>query len=168
MTTNHTNAGLGTPLMITVIAVAVLGAGAILYTTKQSLRAEMRSYDENVAVMEEKVRQMKEERAGAGSETMGGGMMKPTVKEFTITGKKFAFNLTELRVKKGDTMTINFESVDGLHDWVVDEFSARTAQVSTGGKTSVTFVADKVGTFEYYCSVMKHRAMGMVGKLIVE
>ena len=38
-----------------------------------------------------------------------------------------------------------------------------------GGETdSIEFVADKVGTFEYYCSVGQHRSMGMVGKLTVE
>jgi len=40
--------------------------------------------------------------------------------------------------------------------------------VTPGTPTSVTFVADKTGTFEYYCSVGNHRAQGMVGKLIVE
>jgi plastocyanin len=29
-------------------------------------------------------------------------------------------------------------------------------------------VADKKGTFEYYCSVGQHRALGMKGKLVVE
>lgn len=89
-------------------------------------------------------------------------------KVFNITGKNFAFSTEEIRVKKGDTVTINFESTDGFHDWVVDEFDAATNQVSTWGKTSVTFIADTAGIFEYYCSVGNHRAAGMVGKLIVE
>ncbi|MAZ41143.1 hypothetical protein CL654_03445 [bacterium] len=87
---------------------------------------------------------------------------------FDITGRNFAFNQGEIRVKEGDVVTINFESTDGFHDWVVDEFSAATSRVSTGGKTSVTFTADKTGEFEYYCSVGSHRAQGMVGTLIVE
>jgi len=32
----------------------------------------------------------------------------------------------------------------------------------------VTFVADKAGEYEFYCSVGQHRANGMVGKLIVK
>lgn len=39
---------------------------------------------------------------------------------------------------------------------------------SADGVTSVTFVADTLGTFEYYCSVGNHRAQGMVGNLVVE
>lgn len=87
---------------------------------------------------------------------------------FNLSGRNFVFSLTEIKVKKGDKVTIDFSSADGYHDWVVDEFKAATARVQTGASSSVTFVADKTGTYEYYCSVGSHRQMGMVGKLIVE
>lgn len=87
---------------------------------------------------------------------------------FDISGRNFAFDVTELRVKEGDTVTVNFTSASGFHDWVVDEFAAATDQISAGKTTSVTFVADQKGSFEYYCSVGSHRANGMVGTLIVE
>ncbi len=89
-------------------------------------------------------------------------------KSFAITAENFKFSQKEIRVRKGDTVTINFEATSGFHDWKIDEFSAATDQVRPGTKTSVTFVADKAGSFEYYCSVGEHRAMGMVGKLVVE
>ena len=89
-------------------------------------------------------------------------------KVFNITGKNFSFSQTEIKVKNGDRVLINFESTDGFHDWVVDEFKANTERVNPGTKTSVEFIADKTGTFEYYCSVSIHRAAGMKGKLIVE
>ena len=89
-------------------------------------------------------------------------------KVFEIGGTNFAFDVTEMKVKEGDTVTINFVSNDGFHDWVVDEFDAATDQVRPGTPTSVTFVADKAGTYQYYCSVGQHRANGMVGTLIVE
>jgi len=95
-------------------------------------------------------------------------MMESNKVSFNLKGVPFQFDTKEIRVKKGDTVTINFESSEGLHDWVVDEFNAATKQVTPGTPTSVTFVADKTGTFEYYCSVGNHRAQGMVGKLIVE
>lgn len=85
-----------------------------------------------------------------------------------VSGVNFAFDKKEIRVKEGQTVKIVFTSESGFHDWVVDEFSARTGQVMTGGVTEVTFVASKKGTFEYYCSVGAHRANGMVGQLIVE
>lgn len=90
------------------------------------------------------------------------------VKTFAISGVNFSFSQTEIRVKKGDLVRIDFTSTDGFHDWVVDEFNAATEKVNTGGSTFVEFVADQVGTFEYYCSVGQHRAMGMIGNLVVE
>jgi len=110
--------------------------------------------------------------ADADQELVGDDTVAPEVEpgtaSFTVLGSNFAYDLEEIRVKEGDTVTINFRSVDGFHDWVVDEFDAATDKVSTGNETSVTFVADKKGTFEYYCSVGSHRANGMVGNLIVE
>ncbi len=90
------------------------------------------------------------------------------VKTFDINGKNFSFSQTEVRVKKGDRVRINFKSTDGFHDWVINKFRARTSRVQTGGTTSVEFIAKDKGTFEYYCSVGSHRQLGMVGKLIVE
>ncbi len=87
---------------------------------------------------------------------------------FDVSGVNFAFDVTEMRVKEGDIVTVNFVSADGYHDWVVDEFDAATERVQTDGVTSVTFVANKKGTFEYYCSVGSHRAQGMIGAFIVE
>jgi plastocyanin len=84
-----------------------------------------------------------------------------------LTGKNFEFSKNKIVVKKGQKVTVNFESTAGFHDFVVDEFNANTKQVNPGTKTSVTFTADKVGEFEYYCSVGQHRANGMVGTLVV-
>lgn len=86
-----------------------------------------------------------------------------------ITGTDFAYDKKQIKVKKGDTVTVNFKSDEGFHDFVIDELNVATERVDEGeGVTSVTFVADKTGTFQYYCSVMSHRQMGMVGYLIVE
>ena len=90
------------------------------------------------------------------------------LQSFDISGKSFEFSRKEIRVKKGTKVKINFSSTGGFHDWVVDEFKVTTGRVNTGGAASVEFIADKTGTFEYYCSVGTHRQMGMKGTLIVE
>lgn len=95
-------------------------------------------------------------------------MVNPKPVVFNITGNMYDFSIKKIKVKKGDLVTINFESTEGAHDWVIDEPGARTEIVTPGKKTSVTFIADKVGTFEYYCSVGDHRQKGMKGKFIVE
>ena len=104
---------------------------------------------------------MEEKEDGAMNE-------KGETKVFDLTGENFSFSESEIRVKKGDTVRINFESVDGFHDWTIDEFAANTDRVNTGGTASVEFVADKTGTFEYYFSVGNHRAQGIIGNLVVE
>jgi plastocyanin len=95
---------------------------------------------------------------------------KSAMKEetFNVVGSNFKFNMTTITVKKGETVNIVFASQGGMHDWVVDEFNARTKVVSSGQTDTISFVAAKTGTFEYYCSVGNHRQMGMVGKLIVQ
>ncbi len=91
-----------------------------------------------------------------------------SVKEFTIIGSNYSFAPATLTVKQGDTVTIIFKNNDGFHDLKIDEFQAATKQIKAGAEDSITFIADKAGTFEYYCSVGKHRQMGMKGTLIVE
>lgn len=90
------------------------------------------------------------------------------VKVFEVMGSNFAFSPNEIRVNQGDRVKIVFTSQNGFHDFVLDEFDAKTSQMNSGGSETIEFVADKVGNFEYYCSVGNHRQMGMVGKLIVE
>lgn len=89
------------------------------------------------------------------------------VKSFTVTGKPFSFTPSTMTVNKGDTVKITFVNEAGTHDWVIDEFNARTKVLQGGQTETIEFVADKSGSFEYYCSVGTHRQMGMKGTLIV-
>lgn len=93
---------------------------------------------------------------------------KNTLQEFTISGSNFKFDPQEIIVKKGDTVKITFKNSGGMHDFVLDEFNVKTKRLTTGAQESVQFVADKSGSFQYYCSVGQHRAMGMWGTLNVE
>ena len=90
------------------------------------------------------------------------------VTEVVVEASKFKFEPNVIRVPKGKTIKLTFKSVDGMHDLVMDEFNVRTRQLNAGEENVVGFVADRTGTFEYYCSVADHRARGMVGTVIVE
>ena len=90
------------------------------------------------------------------------------VVDVTVVGTNMVFDLKEIRVKKGDKVRVTFKNEEGFHDWVLDEFNVKTKQIGAGQEEVVEFTADKAGTFEYYCSVGKHRQNGMFGKLIVE
>jgi nitrosocyanin len=91
-----------------------------------------------------------------------------SVKEFTVTAKNYSFTPSALTVKKGDTVKITLDNADGFHDFRIDEFNVATKKIKGGTQDSVQFVADKTGSFQYYCSVGNHRAMGMVGTLVVQ
>ena len=90
------------------------------------------------------------------------------VKEFTVSGKNFSFTPSLIAVKKGDKVKITFKSSQGFHDFIIDEFGVATKQAQAPYEEILEFTADKVGSFEYYCSVGSHRAMGMKGTLKVE
>lgn len=92
----------------------------------------------------------------------------PTTLTYTVDGGNFYFTPSVIKVKKGDTVVINFKNDGGFHNWVLDEFNVTMDPIKGGATSTVQFVADKVGTFEYYCSVGSHRQMGMKGQLIVE
>ena len=91
-----------------------------------------------------------------------------SIKEFTIDAANYKFSLAEIKVKKGDKVKITLKNSEGFHDLVIDEFKVASEKLKDIAETSVEFVADKAGSFEYYCSVGTHRAMGMKGTLIVE
>ncbi|MDL1953276.1 hypothetical protein FBR07_03795 [Candidatus Uhrbacteria bacterium UHB] len=98
----------------------------------------------------------------------GAALHEPTVLTFDVAGGNFWFTPDEIRVKKGDTVKIHFVNAGGFHNFVLDEFNVDFAPNKTGERYDVEFVADKAGSFEYYCSVGAHRQMGMKGVLIVE
>lgn len=91
-----------------------------------------------------------------------------SVKTFTVTGSNFSFNPKTLSVNKGDKVKIIFKNADGTHDLRIDEFNVATPKIKGGEEATVEFTASKAGSFEYYCSVGSHRAMGMWGTLTVK
>lgn len=105
---------------------------------------------------------------GAPAATTTAATSAAAAKTFTIEGSKMKFVPATMKVKKGDTVKVTFKNVDGFHDFVIDEFKVKTKQFNSPGEEVVEFVADKAGTFEYYCSVGEHRKMGMKGTLTVE
>lgn len=107
--------------------------------------------------------------------TASGAMMEGSDKmvkadvELTVNGGMFYYKPNALKVKQGQTVKVTFVNDGGWHDFNIDELNVHSAVIKeAGAKTTVTFVADKVGTFEYYCSVMQHRQKGQVGTLTVE
>jgi plastocyanin len=92
----------------------------------------------------------------------------PTVATFNVSGGSFFFTPSTMNVKKGDKVRIVFTNAGGMHNLTLDAFGVATRTLSTGESQTVEFIASKSGSFEYYCNVGSHRAMGQKGTLIVQ
>jgi cytochrome c oxidase subunit II len=90
------------------------------------------------------------------------------VKEFTVTSQGLKFTPNQMTVNKGDTVKITYKNTLGNHDLKIDEFNAGTKLIGAGQEETIQFVADKAGTFQFYCSVPGHKQAGMVGTLTVQ
>lgn len=96
------------------------------------------------------------------------------VVELSVQGGNFYFEMDgernpDIVVQQGQTVRVTFESVEGFHDFVIDELDVQSDAIrSDDGAVTVEFVADQAGEFEYYCSIGSHRANGMEGNFIVE
>lgn len=152
--------------LIALIIIVITGGGYYWYTSQKTPSAETMMPDTSGAMMNGAVQ-------GPASESvedamMEDGTMMGTVREFTVSGQPFSFSPNTMTVKKGDTVKITFKNMQGTHDLRIEGYNVGTKVIQTGQSETFTFVADKAGLFEYYCSVGNHRAMGMVGTLTIQ
>ncbi len=100
--------------------------------------------------------------------------MTSSTKEFTIKAYQYGFDPPNITVNHGDIVVINEIDVDVPHGIGIAEFGIITRSTDIGKPVTVRFVADKVGTFKYYCTVYcgeGHESMvsgGHEGLLIVK
>jgi len=93
-------------------------------------------------------------------------------KEFNIKAKNWNFAPNIITVNKGDKVILNIESQDdGIgagHGIAIHEFGV-SESFRGGDLVTVEFLADKKGTFIFFCSVYCGSGHGdMKGKLIVK
>lgn len=140
-------------LIVAVVVVVGIGGG-ILVATKNSKTPRL----ENSNVVGMPV---------PGSNVEKKVVTSGKVVEVTVEGSNYKFSPATIKAKQGDTVKLTFKSTGGIHNLVIDQFGVETSQLGEGEEEEVEFVADKMGTFEYYCAVANHRAMGMKGTLVV-
>lgn len=151
-----------------VLVLVVLGGVSLMFNGKKLEAPTVATNSDYKASEMEKMNTTDNSQKVSTSVTATLTTTSSPVKEFTITAKNFSFSPATIKVKKGDKVKITFENSEGFHDFVIDEFGAATKQVKAPATEVLEFTADKVGSFEYYCSVGSHRSMGMFGTFIVE
>jgi plastocyanin len=147
----------------------VLGGGYYWYSSEQALPTDLNVNVDSMDTMDDMDHAATTSTStSTATSAPATGTQNGNMKEFTVTGKNFSFAPAAMTVNKGDRVRITFVNDSGTHDLVIDEFNARTKVIQGGAQETIEFVADKTGSFEYYCSIGKHREMGMKGTLTVK
>lgn len=115
-----------------------------------------------------------EQASSSGTESMGSSMPSSdsgsmaATKEVTISSSNFKYTPSLINVNKGDKVKITLKDNGGMHDLFIDSYDVKTKVIESGQEDSIEFIADKAGTFDFWCTIGNHKAMGMVGKLVVQ
>lgn len=91
----------------------------------------------------------------------------PQARTIRIDARQFAYSPSELKVNPGDTITIQLLSTDVVHGLYVDGYDV-SVEADPGQMATLTFVADKPGSFRFRCNVTCGAMHPfMIGKLTV-
>ncbi len=150
---------------IVILLAAVLIIGGIFALKSAPIAPQTSSTDTGATSVADQAAQ--NASTTAATSTDSSTVSQGPVKEFTVTGANFSFSPNTISVKKGDTVKITFKNAEGYHDLRLDDFGVFTKMIVAGAEDTIQFVANRVGSFEYYCSVGSHRQMGMKGTLTV-
>lgn len=158
-TVNNTTSSSNRMIPIIVILLLLLGAGYYLFAMNRTAQPTT----QNATTTEPTTAQTSTNAPADDSDAM----TDENVRIIEVEAGSFYFKPNMITLKKGEKVKLVLNSVSMMHDYVVDELGIKTEIVKSGDTATVEFTADKVGTFESYCSVGQHRAQGQVGKLIV-
>jgi heme/copper-type cytochrome/quinol oxidase subunit 2 len=91
----------------------------------------------------------------------------PQERNFRIEARQFAYSSSDIQVNPGDTVNIQLVSTDVVHGLYVDGYDI-SGEADPGQTATLTFVADKSGSFRFRCNVTCGAMHPfMIGKLTV-
>lgn len=145
-------------LALGVTALLALGAGCTSATTTNNGTALNETLSEDTI----------ESIEGEVDDAIDEAAVNDTAEVFDIVAVQFEFIPSTITVQKGDTVTLNLSSEDVPHGFALAAFNI--SETLTPGKiTTVEFVADQAGTFNFTCNVACGSGHSdMSGQLIVE
>ena len=93
---------------------------------------------------------MMADSANRNKQVSGEGMPigDASVKEFSITAKRFSFEPSTITVNQGDKVRLTLKSTDTTHGIAISEFNVNLV-AGAGEQKTVEFVADKEGIFNF-------------------
>ena len=94
----------------------------------------------------------------------GAQQPKQTIK---VTAKQFEYSPSEITLKKGVPVVLEFTTLDRLHGFDCPGLGVR-ADIEPGKTNKLEFTPDKVGTFPFHCDNFCGSGHGkMKGKILV-
>lgn len=153
-------------LYIVVMLVLLLGVGYYFMNQKPKMVSEQTTTASEQPAATEKTSETPIEEEGVIMETAEEN--EDGTQSLTVEGGMFYFKPNKIVVKKNQPVVITFNNTEGMHDFVIDELDVKSEIIGADKTTTIEFIPTETGEFEFYCSVMDHRARGMVGTLIVE
>ena len=115
-------------------------------------------------IADEMEEQMDDEMGNEEPQMLAGG----SIVDIDMTAKQWDFEPSTVRVREGQTVRLHITSIDVDHGIKIPEFEVNE-KLTPGEKVDIEFVADKKGTFPFFCNVQcgsGHRIM--TGELVVE
>ena len=88
--------------------------------------------------------------------------------EMNVVANNFQFEPSTIKVKQGQKVILHIKSIDKSHGFALPDYKIN-AYLEPGKEVTVEFIADKKGTFTFFCNVpcgSGHRSMK--GTLVVE
>src|SRR5688572_13097211 len=71
---------------------------------------------------------------------------------FDVTARRYAFEPANLEVHEGDLVRVTMRSADIPHSFVIDAYRI-AKRANAGGAVTFEFLADRSGTFPFYCNL---------------
>ena len=90
--------------------------------------------------------------SASNTPTSSNSPVSANTKTFDVTAKQFTYSPDTLTVNQGDTVVIKLTSADVAHGFDLSDFNA-SGKVEAGQSITITFTADKKGTFTFKCNV---------------
>lgn len=150
-----------------VLVLAVAGFLVMKNGSKTTSKQEEMTESKKEVVSESSAMEPKNTAREAASGATG-MMTDANTTVVTMDAGSFYYKPNLIKVKVGTKVKVVMTSRDMLHDFNIDELNVHGEKTKADATSTVEFTADKIGTFEFYCSVGQHRKMGQVGTLTVE
>lgn len=91
------------------------------------------------------------------------------LKKIEVVGTEFAYSPSTLNFSTGDTVELTFKNEGTVsHNLTIQDLGLTTKTIAPGTSDTIEFTVEKTGTYDFFCTVDSHEALGMKGTIVVD